>query len=131
MSGGYSGKFSQRQCEIQLPGDNLGEQKVLESAFFRLSKSLKFKILATMVQRIVYTRFITNLPFWAPRRLERMCQLLCCGNCIQYNPTIHNDLKSNPTLLRTPIIPGKFLRKQKIGVDELVFFKLLIKWIQI
>ena len=48
-SGGYSGKFLQSQCEIQLTMDNLGEQKVLESTFFRLIKSLKSKILATMV----------------------------------------------------------------------------------
>ena len=49
MPDGYSGKFSQRQCKIQLSGDNLGEQKVLESVFFRLSKSLNSKSLATMV----------------------------------------------------------------------------------
>ena len=42
MSGGYSGKFLQRQCKIQLFRDNLGEQKVLESAFFRLSEGLIF-----------------------------------------------------------------------------------------
>ena len=38
MSGGYSGKFLQRQCKIQLSRDNLGEQKVLKSAFCRFSK---------------------------------------------------------------------------------------------
>ena len=53
MSGGYSGKFSQRQCKIQLPRDNLGQQKVLESAFFRLSKSLRSKMLATMVPPVL------------------------------------------------------------------------------
>ena len=41
MSCGYSGKFLCRQCKIQLSRDNLGEQKVLKSAFFRLSESLK------------------------------------------------------------------------------------------
>ena len=34
---------------MRLPRDNFGEQKVLKSKFFRLSKSLKSKILATMV----------------------------------------------------------------------------------
>ena len=72
MSGGYSGKFSQRQCEIQLPRDNLGEQKVLESAFFRFSKSLKSNILATRVPPPGYFGFITNLLFWVTQRLERM-----------------------------------------------------------
>ena len=52
MSRGYSGKFFPRQCNIQISGDNLGEQKVLESSFFRLLQSLKFEIfppLGTMV----------------------------------------------------------------------------------
>ena len=31
--GGYLRRFSQRQCKIQLPRDNLREQKILESAF--------------------------------------------------------------------------------------------------
>ena len=30
MSGGYSRKFFERQCKIQLPGENLGEQKIPE-----------------------------------------------------------------------------------------------------
>ena len=38
MSGGNLGKFSRRQYEIQLSRDNLEKQKVLDSAFFRLSK---------------------------------------------------------------------------------------------
>ena len=38
-------------------------------------------------------------------------------------PTIHNDSKSNLSLLRTPIIPRKSPRKRKIGVDELVLFQ--------
>ena len=63
MSGGNSGKFSRRQCEIQLSSYNLGGQKVIESAFFRLSKSLKSKILATIVSPPGYTGFITKLPF--------------------------------------------------------------------
>ena len=46
---GYSGKFLQRQCKIQLSRDNLEEQKVLESTFFRLSKSLKSTISANIV----------------------------------------------------------------------------------
>ena len=49
MSFGYTGKFSQRQCKIQLLRDNLGELKVLESALFRLSKNLKSKIFTIMV----------------------------------------------------------------------------------
>ena len=72
MSGGYLGKFLQRQCKIHLPRDNLWEPNVLESAFFRLWKSLKSKILATMVPATGYTGFIMDLPFWATRRLERM-----------------------------------------------------------
>ena len=62
MSSEYSGKFSRRQCEIQLSRDNLGDQNVLESAFFRLLKSLKSKILASMVPPPGYAGFITNLP---------------------------------------------------------------------
>ena len=72
MPGGYSGKFSWRQCKIQLPRDNLGEQNVLEKAFFWLSVSLKSKILATRVPPPGYTGFITNLLFWATQRLENM-----------------------------------------------------------
>ena len=63
MSGGYSGKFSQRQYKIHLPRDNLGELKVLESALFRLSKGVKSKGFTTMVPTPGYTGFITNLPF--------------------------------------------------------------------
>ena len=33
MLGGYSRKFSRRQCKIQLSRDNLGEEKVLKSPF--------------------------------------------------------------------------------------------------
>ena len=38
-------------------------------------------------------------------------------------PTIHNDSKFNPSLLRTPTIPRKSSSKRKIGVDELVLFQ--------
>ena len=69
MSGVYSGKFSQRQCKIQLSRENLGEQNVLESAFFRVF--LKSKISATGATS-GYAGFITNLQFWATRRLERI-----------------------------------------------------------
>ena len=72
MSDGYSGKFLQRQCKIQLSRDILGKKKVLKSAFCRLSKSLKSEILATMVPPPGYTGFIANLLFWATRRLESM-----------------------------------------------------------
>ena len=63
MSGGDSGRFLRRQCDIQLPKDNLGDQKVLESEFFMLIKRLKSKILTTMVPPPGCTGFITNLPF--------------------------------------------------------------------
>ena len=43
---------------------------------FRLSESLKSKILLTMVPTPGYTRFITNLQFRATQRLERMRFLL-------------------------------------------------------
>ena len=49
MPGGYSGKFLQRKCKIQCSRDNLGEEKVLKSEFFRLSERLKLKILAILV----------------------------------------------------------------------------------
>ena len=52
--------------------NNLGEQKVLESAFFRFSKSLKSKVFETTVPPAGYTGFITNLPFWAIQRLETL-----------------------------------------------------------
>ena len=81
---GYSGKLSQRKCEIQFLRDNLGEEKVLESAFFRLAKSLKSKILATSMPPPQYTGFITNLPFWTTRRLGRMLE-------------IHKTLFTDPT----------------------------------
>ena len=66
MSCGYSGKFSQRQWNIQFSKDHLGEQKVLESSFFRLSQSLKFKIfppVGTLVLPPRYTGFVINLSF--------------------------------------------------------------------
>ena len=53
-------KFSQKQCKIQLPRYNLGEQEVLESALSTLSKSPKSKIFTTMVPPPKYTGFITN-----------------------------------------------------------------------
>ena len=44
LSGGYSRKFPQRQCKIQLSGDNLREQNVLEKDFqdFREPKIQNF-----------------------------------------------------------------------------------------
>ena len=62
----------EEDAKIQLSMDNLGEQKVLEWALFKLLKSLKFKILGTMVPPPGYAGFITNLPFCATLRLERM-----------------------------------------------------------
>ena len=83
MSDGYSGKFSQRQYKIQLPKDNLGEQKVLESPLFRLWKNLKSKILTTMVPPPEYTLTL-NLPFRATRRLERMFWVPIVVDCYHF-----------------------------------------------
>ena len=69
MWGGYSGKFSRRQWKFQLSWDDLKDQNVLESVFLRLSRSLTFKILAIMAPLSRCTGFITNLLFWATRRL--------------------------------------------------------------
>ena len=58
---------------VQLSRDTLGEQKVLESLFFRLSESLKFKIfplVGTIVLPPRYTGFIINLSFWATLGLK-------------------------------------------------------------
>ena len=83
MSDGYSGKFSQRQYKIQLPKDDLGEQKVLESPLFRLWKNLKSKILTTMVPPPEYT-LTPNLPFRATRRLERMFWVPMVVDCYHF-----------------------------------------------
>ena len=48
LSRGHSGKFSRKQYKIHFSGDRLGEQNVLESLFFELSDSLKFKIFPPM-----------------------------------------------------------------------------------
>ena len=57
MSGGYLGKFWQKQCNIQLSRNNLGEQMILESDIIRLSESLTSKILPTMGPTPEYTGF--------------------------------------------------------------------------
>ena len=48
-----------------------------------------------------------------------------CKHLWQLHPvsTIHNDSKSNSSLLRTQTILREFPSKQKITVDELVFFQ--------
>ena len=74
MFGRYSRKFSQRQCKIQLSRGNLREQKVLESTFSDFQRTLKSKMLSTMVPPLGYTGYITNnkplfLSYWG---LERM-----------------------------------------------------------
>ena len=46
-------------------------------------------------------------------------------------PTIHHDSKSNPPLLRTPIVPRKSTRKRKNGVDELDLFQAADKRVDI
>ena len=76
MLGGYSRKFLQRQCKIQLYRDDLGEQKLLKQCILRLSYSPKTQNFGNMVLPPGYTGFITNLPFWATRRLERMWKIL-------------------------------------------------------
>ena len=38
-------------------------------------------------------------------------------------PSIHNDSKSNQSLLSTPTIPRKVPKKRKVGIDELVLFQ--------
>ena len=43
----------------------------------------------------------------------------------------HNDSRSNPPILRTPIITRKFPRKQNIWVDELVLFQAADKIVDI
>ena len=45
---------------------------ILKTPYCRVSKSLKPRILAAMVLPPGYTGFITNLPFRANQRLERM-----------------------------------------------------------
>ena len=46
-----------------------------------------------------------------------------CAVAIASSTYNYNDSKSNPSLLRTPTIPRKSPRKQKIAVDELVLFQ--------
>ena len=59
----------------------------------------------------------------------KKCQLLCCGKYIcTYN---HNDSRSNPPILRTPIITRKSPRKRNIWVDELVLFQAADKIVDI
>ena len=69
---GYSVEFSQRQCKIQLTRDNLGEQKVLEISFFRLSECLKSKISLWQTAWCQVSGFNTELLFWASWRFECM-----------------------------------------------------------
>ena len=73
MLNGYLRKFSQIQCGIQLSRINLGEIKVLKNAFFRLSREPKIPNFGNPGTTSKYTGFITNLPFWATRRLEPKC----------------------------------------------------------
>ena len=63
--------LAKRQFKIQLSRNNLGEHKVLQNGFFRLSRSLKSKILATIMPPPKYMGFSkTDLLFWATWRLE-------------------------------------------------------------
>ena len=72
MPSGYSGELSQRQCGIQLSRINLGETRVLKNAFSRISREPKIPNFGNHGTTSKYTGFITNLPFWATRRLERI-----------------------------------------------------------
>ena len=82
MSDGYSAKFSRRQCKIQLSSYNLGEQNVLKSAFCNLSKSLKTKMLGTMVPPPKYTgqelfqRIVSGIVSLSYSRVETYVKLL-------------------------------------------------------
>ena len=61
--------------QIQLSKDDLGKQKFLGGAFSKLLESLQSNIftpVATLVPTTGYAEFISNLPFWATRRLECM-----------------------------------------------------------
>ena len=98
MPGGYSGKFSQRQQKIQLPRDNLGDRKVLESALFRLSMNLKSKFLTTMVPPLEHTGFDINLPFRATQRLEHILHKYWKSTSILNPLTIKQILGCNALL---------------------------------
>ena len=102
MPYGYWGKFSRKQCKIQLSKYNLGEQKVLESAFFGFQKGLKFKTF-TLVTTIdlppEYAGFITNLPFWATQRLERRTILLINLETAYIFWVVGNDISGNPKII--------------------------------
>ena len=105
MPGEYSGKFWQRQSKFQLPSDNLGELKVMESPLFRLSKSLKSKIFTSMVLPSEYTGFIRNFQYWATLRLERMPPFSLFLTCLPF--------------FVTPNLPALIQ----------VFFQTLVPWI--
>ena len=65
--------IQERQGKLKLSWGNLREQKVLESEFLWLSKSLQSKIstpVTTMVPLPGYIGFNTNLSFGANRRLK-------------------------------------------------------------
>ena len=99
MPYGYWGKFSRRQCKIQLSKYNLEVQKVLESAFFGFQKGLKYKTF-TLVTTIdlppEYTGFITNLPFWATQRLERRTIPLINLETAYIFWVVENGISGNP-----------------------------------
>ena len=118
MSGGYSRKFLQRQCKIQFPRDNLGEQKILEKALLRLSKSLKSKILTSMVPPTGYTGFITILSFSAIRRLERMVERFV----VIWIQLIHTCLWKGNSFFRKDLLKARFRWNLKEGLN--VFFNI-------
>ena len=86
MSGGYSEKFSQRQCKIQLPRNDLREH-LLGGCIFQTFKEPKIQNFGNRVPPPGYIGFITSLPFWATGwRLERMIlkilSIICCWKCL-------------------------------------------------
>ena len=58
----------------------------------------------------------------------KKCQLLCCGEDIQYLQSWWLEAQS---ILRTPTIPRKSPRKQNIWADELVLFQVADKIVDI
>ena len=78
MSGGYSEKFSQRQCKIQLPSNDL-RKHLLGGCIFQTFKEPKIQNFGNWVPPPGYAGFITNLPFWATVAASK-----CLNDCNVY-----------------------------------------------
>ena len=111
----FKRKFLQRPCKIQLPRENLGEQKILEKALFRLSKSLKSNILTSMVPSLGYTGFFTIVPFWATWRLDRMVERFVVIS-IQL---INRCLWKGNSFFREDLLKARFRWNLKEGLNVL------------